>query len=315
MAMAQSPVPEAMLLADAVRAGWIQVSLVSGRIQVAGSRVGLINPHINRNGSTEQLTVQSNEAVPTVGYELSSKRERMSFHVDGTDGLRLVRQPKEGVTFAAVEYRQPYGGKVLLAIGTGDERRAFESASLWHLLFTEPEACRQHLLPVLEVLNPQWHLNALANDVEEALITSARDGLMPDRQRWDSLVEQLGDAQYARREAADRELRACGRIVAAYLEQFDRGQLDAEQDYRVRRILAALALNASDDAPEQVAMWLAGDRAVWLALLARDDPATRRLAAERLEALMGRRISFNPDADDATRLDQLARLRLQPVFR
>jgi hypothetical protein len=310
-----APAPDAVLLADAVRAGWIRVSLVSGRIQVAGSRVGLINPYINRNGSTEQLTVQSDDAVPTVAYELSSSREELRFHVDGAQGLRLSRKPKNDTAFAAIEFRQPFTGPVSLAVGAGSEQRMYEAASLWHLLFAAPGACRHDLLPVLRSLNPQWNLDALANDVEESLIASAKNGLVPDRRRWDELVAQLGDPRFARREAADRQLRGCGRIVAVYLQQLDRGELDAEQDYRVRRILASLALDTTDDAPEQVALWLAGDRAVWLALLERDDPATRRLAAVRLETLTGRRVAFNPDADASIRVDQLARLRLQPLFR
>jgi hypothetical protein len=71
----------------------------------------------------------------------------------------------------------------------------------------------------------------------------------------------------------------------------------------------SLAANMNNDLPPEIARWLAGDPVVWLALLARDDESTRRLAAERLEALLGEPISFDPAADPATRAEQIEQLR------
>ena len=145
--------------------------------------------------------------------------------------------------------------------------------------------------------------------MEAALREAAAEGNLPDPQRWAALVEQLGDERYSRRAAADRELRAMGRVVFTYLQGLDRDRLDAEQHYRVRRIVMSLAANMNNDLPPEIARWLAGDPVVWLALLSRDDESTRRLAAERLEALLGEPISFDPAADPATRTEQIERLR------
>jgi hypothetical protein len=142
-------------------------------------------------------------------------------------------------------------------------------------------------------------------------VRAAAEGDLPDPGRWAVLVEQLGDERFSRREAADRELRSLGRVVSIYLQQLDASQLDAEQHYRVRRILMALSARTDNDTPPEVAQWLAGDPVVWLAMLSRDDEPTRRLAAERLKALLDGPIAFDPAADAATRQGQIDELRLR----
>ena len=54
-----------------------------------------------------------------------------------------------------------------------------------------------------------------------------------------------------------------------------------------------------DDTAQQIASWMIADPEVWLALLARPEEPTRRLAAAQLAKLLGQPISFDPAADAA----------------
>ena len=98
-------------------------------------------------------------------------------------------------------------------------------------------------------------------------------------------------------------------MVVTFLQQLDPSRLDAEQQFRIRRITASLADSEGNDTPEQVAAWLAGDPSIWIAMLSRDDLATRKLAVRQLEALLGSPVSFDPAAEPAVRRIQIEQLR------
>jgi hypothetical protein len=78
----------------------------------------------------------------------------------------------------------------------------------------------------------------------------------------------------------------------------------------VRRILLALSDVNHEESPAQLAVWLSGDTTIWLALLSREDMATRRAAHQRLEAILGRPVAFDPAADPQTRQRQIEALRV-----
>jgi hypothetical protein len=181
------------------------------------------------------------------------------------------------------------------------------------LLLLEPEPARKYLIPILELLRPDWRLGDKAVEIEEELLQSASTGQLPDRHRWDALVRQLGDDRFARREAADRELRAAGPAVMPYLERLDFAKLEPEQQARVKRILSELAQDVDDDTVPQVAIGLSMEPIVWLGLLSRSDEGTRRQAAVELSILLGGPVDFDPAAAPAVRQVQITRLRARIV--
>jgi hypothetical protein len=145
--------------------------------------------------------------------------------------------------------------------------------------------------------------------IETELFQAASVGRLPDRQRWAALVAQLADERFPRREAADRELRSAGRVVLSYLRGLELSRLDAEQQYRVRRIILSLSRQTGDDTAEGFAPQLSEDPDIWLAFLSRQEESTRRLAARQLAAILGEPIRFDPAADTATRKAQIEQLR------
>jgi len=76
-----------------------------------------------------------------------------------------------------------------------------------------------------------------AKQVERQMLELARTSRVPDRGRWEALVAKLADDSYSRREAAVRALRQQGLAVVPFLRSQDWQLLDAEQRFRLRRIL------------------------------------------------------------------------------
>ena len=296
-------------LVEAARRGWLRVGIVSGRITFGATRLGNMNDTAKAGGREERLSIRIAGQELAASYELSTSDQRLLVEITGRDQLHIRRAPQGDSGSATVDFRQSADEPLRLGIGPEEQEDVYEAASLWHLLVTRPEVCRKHLVPLLHVLDRQWDLDRTAEEVEAALVRAAAEGDLPDPRRWGTLVEQLGDERFSRREAADRELRSLGRVVYTYLEQLDASRLDAEQHYRVRRIVTALAARMDNDTPPEIATWLAGDPVIWLALLSRDDESTRRLAAERLESLLGGPIAFDPAADAETRQKEIEKIR------
>jgi hypothetical protein len=301
--------PDTPKLTEAARRGWLRARIVSGRIAASATRLGTMNDAAKTGQREEQVSIRATGRELTVRYECSDPDEKLLIEIKSPEEIRIRRTPEGDSRLVPAEFRQTEKGPLELTVGPAEGEQVYQAATLWHLLIVHPKVCREHLLPLLHVLDEQWNLGETAREVEAALVQAVAEGDLPDPRRWAELVKQLGDERFSRREAADRELRALGRVVYTYLEQLDPSRLDAEQHYRVRRIVMSLAAGMENDTPQEIASWLAGDPAVWLALLARDDEATRRLAAERLGALLGGPIDFDPAADPETRAKQIDGLR------
>lgn len=297
------------LLAAAVKAQNITPAIVSGRIVISSVRGRTVPLQLDSGDVKEQLLLPLFLRGGVVKYERSTPNEQISMEFFGGARAHLTRTPKGSSEAAPVEFTQSVEGMMSLAVGRNDQRRVYTGASLWHLLLAERDVCRQHLLPLLALVNDDWDLPTVSEQIEQTLIEEAGSQAPPDRRHWVALVEQLGSERFTQREAADRELRALGPLVASYLQSLDVEALDAEQRFRVRRIVLALTDARQPDTPDQVALWLAGDPQVWLALLDRDSEAARQVAARQLAHLLGRPIAFDPAADPQTREAQLKRLQ------
>jgi len=302
-------VPKASRLASAVQQGWVKFGIVSGRVTITGMRTNISTSSSSSGERTERLSIRNLRANSQLSYELTDPSERFSLDVTGGTQVRIHRIPQGDSDLVPVQFHQAAGQPVALTIGSDEQQRVIEAAGLWHLLIREPETCQKHLVPLLAAINGQWDLAAKVAELEAALLAAVEAGDSPDRARWAALVEQLADDRFSRREAADRELRESGPAVIPYLRQLDSNRLDAEQHYRIRRIVLAATETMVDDTPEQLTAWLLADPAIWLAMLSRPEESTRRAAATQLETLLGGPVAFDPAADANTRQAQIERLR------
>ena len=309
-AAAVDAIPETPSLTNVRRQGWVQFNLRSGRIVVAGLR-GVNFSHSGQLTAErrERLSIRVSANEPILAYELITPAFRFQLDVAAGHRVQIRRLPGENRSEPAVEFRQWPNEPLLLKVTGREGERVYQASSVWHMFLAEPAASREHLDPLLKFLFREWDFTKTAEEIEAALVRLAQSGAPPDQKRWAQWVQELGDANFAKREAADRGLRESGRVVASYLQRLDPATLDAEQRFRIRRILRALAELGNEESPPQLAMWLSGDVSVWLALLARDDEPTRRAALQRLEALVGHPLAFDPTADAQKRARQLEALQ------
>jgi hypothetical protein len=299
-------------LNQVIRTGLLQFRIVSGRVSLDGSHSSTIQTPNNFDKQQEALSMQTDSNGDIVlSYNWSNSNRQLSIEVSNVSKVRIRYSGKGDDAQVPVEFYQPLQAKTVLKVGAEGKQQIYSAPNLWYLMLAYPAETKQHLLPLLELLHPNWKLSESAATLETELLRKAGGKSITDRKHWAALVEQLGDESFAKRQAADRAIRADDPAVLSYLQQLDFKRLDAEQQFRVRRIIEALTERLGDDSPEQTASWLAGDASVWLILLNRPEIATRRQAALQLTAMLGGPIPVDPDVDPSSQKAQIEQLRLR----
>lgn len=292
-------------LTKAASEGWFRASIVQGRIEVQGRRFG--SPALKT--PNEQFIIRAVGGRASISYQLTGSEGKFSLQLSDGNRLHIVHEPAADSSRPRLEYEQAPAEPIRLTVGAGEDQTVYVAKDLWYLLLAEPEVCREHLAPLVEVLIRDQNLAKLARQLETALVKAGSAGTGAERERWAKLVDALGDDRFSRREAADRQLRQVGPAVVTFLTRLDPLHLDAEQQYRIRRIVRALSDRSSEDTPELAASWLAGDPTVWLDLMEREEESTRKVATRQLETILGKPVPFDPTADAATRQAQIDKLR------
>jgi hypothetical protein len=260
----------------------------------------------------EHLQLLILEDRASIHYELAGGGEELSIKLaeSGEFSIRRTRRAPP----LTLNFVQPPDKPMSLVIQREGNTQAISGPSFWHLYLAAPDLVSQELVPYLETLRPAWQLVASGEQLERNLIQRAQQPVAQRGDRWRELVQRLGSINFADREAAQRDLADSGQVVLPFLEELDRTQLDAEQAARIQKLIANLRVNYEDTA-DRVANWLIGDIAIWLSLAERPELAKRETARQQLLALTGEAIEFEPAAEEATRADQLTKLRrrLLPV--
>ena len=296
------------------RTQWTRLEVVAGRIKIVPPRLGqraTLRADQPETGLRESLTLLGD--APTalaLRYEFDDRQQHVLVEAEHEERVSLERTPVNESGLASVKYFQRPGEDVRLTVVAGEETLDRRAPSFWHLLIDAPDAAYRHLLPLLEGFRPGWRLEAQARQVEESLLAIARSARMPDTERIQQLLRDLDAPDFQTRQRADRELRDLGPAVLAYVERLDLGQLGAERRTRITRIRQTLA-GADSDTPSRVALRLAGDPVVWLALLDREDVEKRLLASQRLALLAGHPVDFDPRAPAAQRRAERQRLEVE----
>jgi hypothetical protein len=306
-ALADRPPPIHPTLAQQLR--FLEIRLVGGRIWVTSlDATRSIDSTASSGDRQERLLLSFHRGLVTLSYQMSTPAGQ--WNITATDGDEMIirRTPKSPSTEPSLEFIQPAGGMLTLRLGDGP---VHSGVSFWHLMLGHPKLCDDELVPILQWLKPQWPLVPTAQGIEKALHTGLGSSRRYDRRTVAELLRDLGSDQYTRREAADRQLRESGQPIMPLLRGIDRQRLDAEQAFRVRNILRSMSGDPREDSAERVALWLAGDPTIWLALLERDDPSVQRWAAQELSRLLEKPVKFDPDADAAARARQRAAIALE----
>lgn len=289
----------------------LEFSVVAGRVRAANHTTGgRLNFGARSLGREENLTADLSGPLPSIDYSIVTRKARIEITISDGERMRATCQPQGRSGITPMRFEQQPGMPISLVIDVGAAtEREIQASTLWHLLIAEREVAAKHLLPVLAILRPDWPLLNQSAEIERQLYSAAPDMRRLDQARLAELVDQLASERFAERQAADRDLRALGGRVVPYLKGLRPERLDAEQQFRVRRIITALSGGSNEDVPIQVAQRLRHDPEIWLVLLSRDELTTRKAAARQLQAILGRTLDFDPSAESPVRTRQLSALR------
>ncbi len=293
----------------------VQFETTGGRLVSFPQRVGhRTNQVLEVNGIRHELQIDSRAPTSSVLYKAVAPYYELSITADDGDHFLIEWRsngelPRDIDSITPLRFEQQGGKPLSLTVGENEDAKTIFAESIWHLMLAEPVVFREDLVPLLYMLRPAWDLIAVAEEIELALLHQAKTDRVIQQDHWSQWVEDLANERFAIREAADRQLREAGPAVLPLLRRLDSSLLDAEQRFRIRRIVGALTAVESTDSADTVVPWLASDPTAWFALLNRDDVNIRRTATDQLELLLGHPLEFNPTADESTREKQLESLR------
>ncbi len=299
--------PSGPLLLD--RLQWVQFRMVAGRVVGSSTRAGSNMSSWSTSptqGRSEKLSIETSGSQVRVQYDFTTPQRELHVRADSAGELSVRRVRKQVPTEAVLTLEQRPEQPIAIAFIEAGVTRTFQAMSLWKLLLVEP-TLQTELVPVLEMLRPNWRLAASVTELEEILLRQARTGRGADRVTMNRLVDQLASEQFADREAASRQLLKAGSPIVGFLQGRLRSQLDAEQRFRIRALIEELSVE-EEDSPERVAKLLIGDEDLWIDLLRSPDEAKRKTAHEHLQQLVGP-VAFEPAANQAKRDEQVEKFK------
>lgn len=260
-------------------------------------------------GGSESLRFERGDRGTSMHYQLRSPERRVTIDA-WRDAITMERVLyRDGHVDATTRFEQPSSGRLSLYVQRGDMETTLEADTIWHLWLADAQLCAENLLPLCELMGLDTPWLQFTEALEKQLLRQADGGLSHDAVRWRQWIDELSDDRYVVREAADRQLRAAGSAITPYVRRIDPALLDAEQRFRLRRILHSMEGEVAPDTVDSTAEWLLNDPRAWVELLDREDPADRTCAAEQLERILASEVEFDPTAEEGTRRAQMARLR------
>jgi hypothetical protein len=261
------------------------------------------------SGGSESLRFVQGESGTSMHYKLDAKVRRVTIDA-WRDTIVMERVSLgDGQVDATTRFEQRPNQKLTLFVQRGDSVRTLEADTIWHLWLSDSKLCAENLLPLCEMIGIDMPWLQFTEALETQLLRYADAPPSHDASQWRHWIKNLSDERYSVREAADRELRGAGSALLPFVRRIDPALLDAEQRFRLRRILFSMEGETAADTVASAAEWLQDDVCAWVELLDREDVADRTSAARHLARLLESEIDFDPTADPTTRGEQLLRLR------
>lgn len=292
-----------------------RAEVLQGRIYCRLDRLTRWGTTVSRSaGGRESLQFKTAAEAgngTSMHYELRAAERRITIDAS-QNAITMERQSlRDGKVVATARFEQPETGPLVFFVDDNGEQRRLQADSVWQLWLSDSKTCAENLLPLCEMLGMDLPWLQFTESLEVKLLRLADAGQVRTSPEWREWVEQLGDKRFTVREAADRRLRGVGASLIPFARQLDATRLDAEQRFRLRRILHSMEGEITADSVDSVAEWLLDDPRVWVELLDREDVADRTTAARQLSRLLSSDVDFAPTAEDDLRGEQLARLRVR----
>ena len=161
---------------------WMRFAVVDGRVSFICTRMTQFTSNTNGGSSREMFSVLNQNGQLALSYERTEADETVKVSVAGDgDDVTITRSPQGKSSVKAVEFRQSPGKPITLTIGAGESKQTFSAQELWQLMIVHPKPCEEHLLPLLDLLRPDWKIAATAVEIEDKLIHGAGPEIVRQR--------------------------------------------------------------------------------------------------------------------------------------
>jgi len=239
----------------------------------------------------ETLSISGDTVTPSVRYHTTDETQDIGIDVINGNNVTMTQASKDP-QILPVSFRQHPLGKIQVHIGQGDALQKYSAKSIWHLLLREPEICRQHLIPLLDMLIASHHLMEDADQIEKGLLQKTGQPHI-SRAEMTQLVSQMGNGKSEVRQHATAQLDAMGIQALPFLESMEMFTLAPEQSSRVRdtthRMKEKYTKNgdtaSKKDSVDRALLWLFEDPEIWSIFLQRADPEQQAIALRELRAM------------------------------
>ena len=201
-----------------------QLRVVSGRICATGpnSHQNLTSNYMG-NSRRERLSIDLADGLPTVTYEQSAPEGKISVEIVRGDKIVIQQVPRSTGDHPTVIFVQPPEGAMRLTVAFGEQSKTYDASTIWHLLLMEPEVCRDYLVPLLQIMRPNWQLAQQSEQLEQLLCRGEIARAAINLGAWQTSVAALASPRYVDRERAQQRLLAEGPIVLPFLRSQERG--------------------------------------------------------------------------------------------
>lgn len=292
----------------------VEISIAGGRITIANKldedRRIFGNTTSSGRLNKEQMRLEINQAlVPRLEYENRNNPLQVAISIDGDGQATFEREGKTNSPYTRVRLEQRPGQPLRLTLASASKEQTLVAPMLWHFLLAEPEIGARDLVPMFQILRPEWNLMREAEQLRAALLEHGATSDPAAAQQYQRWVDELASGRFATRRQAERHLAEAGQPAALYLEMLDERTLDAEQRYRVGRLLSRQLAREAGDTPQRLAYRMAGDVETWLAIMQGGPLEERRSASEILAQLVAAPLAFDPTAPPEERREQIAAIR------
>lgn len=264
---------------------------------------------ISNKQGVEKLQFKNDERGNSMHYELTTATRRVKIDA-WREELTMVREVlREGKVTATTRFEQRPGAPLRLEVIEGDASQTIEGDTVWHLWLTDAHLCAENLLPLCEMIGLEVPWTQFTQALESRLVSLADSGESHDQTAWRTWLDELSSPHFAVREAADRQLRSAGTSLLPFVRRLDLALLDAEQRFRLRRIMHDLQSDIAADTVDSTADLLLDDPRVWVELLDQEDATERTAVAAQLQRTLQAEIEYDAAGSAEVRREQVARLR------
>ena len=230
------------------------------------------------------LTISLERGLPNLVLYRSTPTERWLIEARGNGRCKI--QYTNSSEAYSLTWDQPASGMIKIDLESKGEKQSHSALSVWHLRFEEPDFCTQHLFPMLLKLEPNWNLELIATETEKRMEEVLQIEPQISERKIQELMQEFSSNNASTRDKAHRELRALGLAILTPLMMVDMEQLELEQRLRIERLVQTMK-PTTDDTPNRLAAWLAGDYAVCQRVASKLEGEAKKQGVAYLRGLSG----------------------------